>query len=395
MLSRNKMRLCALAAAASVGAGAVMCTVPSSAAAVNDATVQSYEAQLAELGEKQQLAQQKIQETKDNIENVMQYKQALDESIEYTARKITTAESMIDELKTQIAAKEEEISETEEKIKTQRERFLARMAAMQEDGNVTYLELILGSEDLTTFLTRVDYVNSMLEYDNKVIADLRTSKEQIRKAEEEIEASIKTQEDTLTQLENDRGYYNTLSAESDSSLSKLESDEAAWKAEYDNYVAAEAELNAKLESYIAEVQKQANRVYVGGDFMWPLPVDGSTGISSHFGGRTLNGMYEYHAATDIYAPTGTPIYASNGGEVIVSEWHDSYGNYVVIDHGDGKATLYAHMSVRMATVGQTVSRGDVIGQVGNTGYSFGSHLHFEFRLNGERVDAEQYVPSPY
>ena len=395
MISKQRLKCFALFAAASVGLGALICTAPSSAASVNDATVQSYEAQLAELSDKQQLAQQKIQETKDSIDSVMQYKQALDESIEYTAKKIMTAESMIEELKSQIEAKEKEISETEAKIEAQRDKFLKRMAAMQEDGNVTYLELILGSEDLTTFLTRVDYVNSMLEYDNKVISELRESKEQIRQSEAELEASIKVQEDVLGQLENDRSYYTTLSAESESSLSKLESDEAAWKAEYDNYVAAEAELNAQLESYIAEVQKQSNRVYVGGEFMWPLPVNGSTGISSHFGGRTLNGIYEYHPATDIYAPTGTPIYASNAGEVIVSEWHDSYGNYVVIDHGDGKATLYAHMSIRSATVGQTVSQGDVIGQVGNTGYSFGSHLHFEFRLNGERVDPEQYVPSPY
>lgn len=395
MVIRKKIKGCAALLSLGIAVSAVFGAVPSSAASVNDATVQSYEAQLAELGEKQQQAQQRLQETKDNISDVMEYKRALDESVEYTARKISTAETMIEELKAQIAAKEEEIAETEERIETQREAFLRRMVAMQEDGNVSYLELILGSQDLTTFLTRIDYVNSMLAYDNKVMSELRASKKELAKAREEIEASVATQEETLEALEADRSYYNTLSAESDSSLSKLQSDEAAWKAEYDKYVQQEAELNAKLESYIAEVQSQTNRTYVGGEFMWPLPVNGSTGISSHYGGRMLNGSYEWHPATDIYAPTGTPIYASNAGVVIVSEWHDSYGNYVVIDHGDGKATLYAHMSMRIAAVGQSVSQGDVIGQVGNTGYSFGSHLHFEFRLNGERVDAEQYVPSPY
>ena len=109
----------------------------------------------------------------------------------------------------------------------------------------------------------------------------------------------------------------------------------------------------------------------------------------------LNRYQDYHAATDNAAPHGTEIYASNGGVVLRSEWHDSYGYYVLIDHGNGISTLYAHMSLLNVSAGQTVSQGQVIGYVGNTGYSFGAHLHFEYRINGERVDAEQYVASPY
>ena len=382
--------------------------IPSSAEQVNDATVKSYEDQIAELTAQQEALLQKLKETEASISNAMERKQYVDMLIKNTAKKIQTAEAMIADLDTQIAAKEALVKETEEKIKTQREAFLNRMAALHEDGNASYLELILGSTDIASLLTKMDYVNSMMEYDQKVIADLTTSKANLNKTLETLAASKKVQKEALVLLEEEQANNAALATESETIINQLYSDNAAWQSQYDNAVAAEKQLDAELQEYIKE-QQNANKdnpafnpgatdsqgnLYIGSEFAWPIPV-GVGYISSHFGPRRLNGYDDYHAATDIAAPHGTSIFASNGGVVIRSEWHDSYGYYVLIDHGNGISTLYAHMSLLNVSKGQTVSQGQVIGFVGNTGYSFGAHLHFEYRINGERCDAELYVASPY
>ena len=392
-------------------AASLIWAIPSSAEQINDATVKSYEAQIAELTAQQEELLQKLKETEDSISTAMERKQYVDQLIKSTSKKIQTAQSMIDDLDKQIEAKEALVKETEEKISAQRQAFLDRMAALHEDGNASYLELILGSTDIASMLTKIDYVNSMMEYDQKVIADLTSSKTELDKTLETLAASKDAQKAALALLEEEQSNNSALANESEAIIQQLNEDNAAWQSQYDNAVAAEKQLDAELQQYIKE-QQEANRnnpifnagatdesgnIYIGSDFAWPIPVGGSSYgyISSHFGWRELNGYQDYHAATDIAAPHGTEIYASNGGVVLRSEWHDSYGYYVLIDHGNGISTLYAHMSLLNVSAGQTVSQGQVIGYVGNTGYSFGAHLHFEYRINGERVDAEQYVASPY
>lgn len=384
--------------------------IPSSAEQSNDATVKSYEDQIAELTEQQNALLQKLQETEASINNAMDRKQDVDLLIKTTSKKIQTAEAMLADLEKQIAAKEALVAETEEKIKSQREAFLARMAALHEDGNASYLELVLGSTDISSFLTKVDYVNSMMEYDQKVIGDLTTSKDSLNKTLETLEASKKTQQETLKMLEDEMANNQALAAESEAIMQTLQSNSAALQQQYDNAVALENKLDAELQDYIKEMQSanQSNpvftpgatddsgQIYIGSAFAWPIPV-GVGYISSNFGWRDLNGSSDFHGATDIAAPHGTSIFASNGGVVLRSEWHDSYGYYVLIDHGQGISTLYAHMSLLNVSAGQTVSQGQVIGYVGNTGYSFGAHLHFEYRINGERVDpiSRGGVAAPY
>ena len=131
-----------------------------------------------------------------------------------------------------------------------------------------------------------------------------------------------------------------------------------------------------------------------GKFMWPLPSPyDKSHITSTFGGRIhpITGVYQSaHGAIDIGAAANTPIYAAADGTVVISGWHDSYGNYVKIDHGEGWSTLYAHQTKRNVSVGQTIKQGEVLGFVGTTGSSTGNHLHFEVRYNNERIDPLQF-----
>lgn len=127
-----------------------------------------------------------------------------------------------------------------------------------------------------------------------------------------------------------------------------------------------------------------------GTYIWPS--DSSSRITSYFGSRThpVTGEEDNHYGIDIGAGHGTNVLAADGGRVVTAEWHWSYGNHIVIDHGDGHRTLYAHMSVLVASAGQPVAQGEVIGLVGDTGVVKGAHLHFETYVNGSRVDPLSY-----
>lgn len=128
------------------------------------------------------------------------------------------------------------------------------------------------------------------------------------------------------------------------------------------------------------------------DFMWPLAIVSGEYISSHFGYRTFD--YSYHGALDIACARGTPIYASADGYVSTSRYNGSYGNLVVINHGNGLETYYAHCSSLLVNAGTYVKKGDLIALVGSTGNSYGYHLHFEIRANGVKKDPINYLKSP-
>ena len=134
--------------------------------------------------------------------------------------------------------------------------------------------------------------------------------------------------------------------------------------------------------------------YTGGLMEWPLESGVSYYVSSEYGWRTLYGVEDFHLAIDLACDSGTNVLAAAGGTVLRSEYHASYGNYVLLDHGNGLSTLYAHMSANNVSVGQSVSAGQLIGWVGLTGNTFGYHLHFETRENGSTVNPRNYIALP-
>ena len=165
---------------------------------------------------------------------------------------------------------------------------------------------------------------------------------------------------------------------------------AALQAEEEAKKAAAAAAANQANGAVTTTGTSDYTVTAAGSGVWPAP-DSHT-ITSNYGGRSypLDGSYNYHLGTDIGASYGTPVVAYQGGTVLIASYHWSYGNYVVVDHGNGLSTLYAHMSALTVSAGQTVTAGQQVGQVGSTGSSTGPHLHFEVRINGSNVD-----PAPY
>ena len=360
------------------------------AAAINDSNVQSLEEKIANLKNTQDELQTKIASVKNEAAKASEYKEYMDSMVSATSQKMVLAEELIDELTSKIEDSETKIAEKEESITAAKAKLVERVRYAQENGTVGEIELLLDSNGLSDFLTRLDRVSAMMEYDRELMNEYKAEKESLEQYKATLEASKALQNDTLTQLEADKASYAAASAEKANYMTSLAADKAQYEAEYKNAQAAEEELNAELTAYIQKMQEQSQVVPSGDGMIRPLPV-GVGYISSHFGWRNLNGYQDYHQATDIACATGTSIYASDSGKVLRAQWHSSYGNYILIDHGGGISTLYAHCSGLNVSAGQMVNKGDVIGFVGETGYAFGAHLHFEVRVNGTRVDAEGYV----
>jgi len=365
-----------------------------------DATVKSYEDQLAEIAWKKQQALTELGNIDSDRNSTYNDALKLDQILQLNAQQMTLVENQLDTINTQIAEKTSAIADTTQKIETQQQAFLDRMVANYMDQDIEYMELILGSTDLVDFLTRMDSVNAIIDYDRKIIDELEKNRAILVADQKTLE------EAQATQVQRANEYAETIKEtqialdQKYDYMQQLKEVEATWVAEYSYQKELENEINAELERYLWELaekqrkleeqQKLEAQKYQAAKSGWPLQAGVNWYVSSPFGWRNLYGVQDYHLGIDLACANGTDVLAFNSGTVLKSEYHWSYGNYVLIDHGGGIATLYAHLSDRWVSAGDTVTSGQQIGNVGLTGTTFGYHLHFEVRENGSVTD-----PAPY
>ena len=189
-------------------------------------------------------------------------------------------------------------------------------------------------------------------------------------------------------MEENKKSLEVTHSERTAQMKKIEAAEGEAKAQYLAIEAEEDKLSKEIKDAINELAKRkANATYVGGNMMWPLPAANNV-VTSH----PVTGVYKLHTGVDLRASKGTKIYAANSGTVTTAGYNTAYGYYVVINHGGGVATLYAHMSKMAVKKGQTVSQGTIIGYVGSTGYSTGPHLHFEIIKGGNYINPITMYP---
>jgi murein DD-endopeptidase MepM/ murein hydrolase activator NlpD len=283
----------------------------------------------------------------------------------------------------------EEVRERLERTKRQHARRSAllsrRLVDIYEGDDLTYFNVILGSTDLWTMMTRAYYVQQVLRADVKLIEEIRQDEQQIKQDELEQARKVREITDLQVRLVSQRDEVNQLVAQRESQLNKIENNLALYEKQYEELLSQSRAIEERirqLQNTPAGQQRYANK-YTGS---LGLPVAGR--ITSGFGYRIhpILRVRKLHTGVDIAAPTGTPIAASGPGTVIISGWMNAYGNTVVIDHGGGVSTLYGHCSKLLVSVGQQVQKGHTIGLVGSTGWSTGPHLHFEKRVNGTPVN---------
>ena len=350
---------------------------------------------LSDLQTEKEKITQELNETSKGLENVqIELTEAL-EAVNKIEAQIIEAETKLQETETEIAKLEEEIKITKDKLiivqkdyNSQQEALEKRLVALYEMGETTYLDVLLNSKSITDFISRYYLIEKIAEYDNNLLETIEKEKnkiEEISKQLEEKNESLKTakntQEKTLVALENARTIKNSY-------VTELTEEEQNTQKQIEEY-------NSKLDSIDAQMailaMVDSDSEYVGGEFLWPAP--GNTIITSPFGMRfhPILHYYRMHNGIDIGTPTGSPIVATNDGTVYTASYVGSYGNVVMIDHGGGVTSAYAHGSEILVEVGQTVKKGDIIMKAGSTGLSTGPHLHFEIKINGKFVNPLPYI----
>ena len=263
-----------------------------------------------------------------------------------------------------------------------------RLVAIYESGDTNYIDVLLKSSDLSEFLSNYYLISEITSLDKELLneveaekKEIELSKQKLEKNQESLATALQTQTKTSTVLQNTKTLRENY-------VSRLSEEEKAKQAQIDEITQQYDAINDQ----ILELAKQGlDTEYIGGVLAWPVP--GYTKITSNYGMRVhpITGQYKLHTGVDISAPIGANFVAANDGIVTKAEYNTAYGNMVIIDHGGGISTLYAHGSEILVTVGQTVKRNDPILKVGSTGYSTGPHAHFEVRINGVVTNPIEYI----
>ncbi len=364
-----------------------------------------------------------LQKLNQERENITAQKDLITDDIDATEAKISSLNAEIAKLDAEITAKDQEIKDTVE-------LFCDRMRANYMAGETSVLEIFTSSSDMSSFLNRLEMFKRVTESDqdlvnklNKEIAsiekmqeELETKKAALQKEKTELEAKrsdLQSTEDTLTANQN---VIKQKTEEVEAKLSALNAQTKELKVSIDEYNSEMSRLDEEIKAAIRKSNQSSggssnsssgsnagsmdSNVSNSG-WAWPLPYSGVY-LSSYYGYRyhPIDGDWRYHSGIDISmsGAYGKNIIATRAGTVILSslesESGTGYGNYIIIDHGDGYTSLYGHCSELLVSEGQTVSQGQIIAKVGSTGWSTGPHLHFEVRYNGSTVDPLDYVTMP-
>ena len=374
-MKKPKRILCAVLALLMLLGAAVAVSVRPAYAAKTEAELEEEQrkaAQVAALEQKKKEQQEKLKELEKQIadakakkNDVMATKNLLDQRNQLLLEQIDDTQNQIDDAAVQIARYE--LLEEE-----QYTLFCQQVREEEERGSLSYLSVLFKATSMADLLNRMEFVNEVAEYNKRIISALQETRENIKAEKAEMEAKE-------TQLSEQQDELQGKLDETTKLMNEYAADQKALEQLHDAEAKAADEIDAQLEQLIAD----SDVVPSNEGFIWPVST--SKKISSPVGSRVAPGGFgsTNHKGVDICNVSYTSsVYAVKSGKVILtntSGWGGGYGNYVVIDHGGGLTTLYAHLSVVKVSQGQTVSQGTVIGVTGNTGASTGPHLHYEVR----------------
>lgn len=364
-------------------------------------------------------AQSKINELAKEKRETQEYIAALDKKIQLLQDDIDVLQADADELQGQIntitaniQATEAEIEETQRKIDEKQAQFDAtynqycqRLRAMYVSGSASNLEVLLTSVDISSILTRSQMIKSVSKQDSATLDFLMTQMEEIEKDKADLEAKRiqldadkkklqadkKKLTDKISNIESSKRELKSEVAECNALIKKLASKTAEYQEAIEDSKEDLAKVNAQIQAAYAAASRGSGTLpgsYGSGSGQLGYPTAArriSAGYPNYSSGR-------YHGGVDFPISSGSAVYAAASGTVICAKnLNYSYGHYLIIDHGNGLSTLYAHNSALLVGVGAHVSKGQVIARSGSTGNSTGPHCHFEVRVNGTRVNPYNYL----
>ena len=360
-----------------------------------DSTLDHLNGQYSELEKQQQAIKDKLNKTKTEKEKQEAIRKNLTNQISTTQKQINLLDNKISYLQNDIADKEQRINELSAEVVQQQDLFMKRIRSIYKTSvGTSMLGMVFGVDSLGSYLSYGKYLSRISEHDSALLQTLSDNIEELRTLQAQMQAEKEDLADTKVTAESKKASLTSQKTEVESTLQdikKLEQEYLADKAAVEKEM---KQIQADIDAIYASTAGSGSQVdYSGTGFIYP--VKGYTYISSYYGWRFNN--TNYHTGVDFPAPANTPIRASASGTVIYVRtgagygraW--GYGNYVIVDHGGGFSTLYAHCTSIPVSVGDTVTKGQTIAYVGTTGWSTGYHLHFEIRRNGAHTNPLNYL----
>ena len=344
---------------------------------------------LSSLEDEKAAVKERIAELTKQADDVEATRAALQSEIDLTKEEIATVEAYIERLQQQIDVKTTELEAAEEALEQKEEEFALTVRTTYEQGDSSYLQVLLNSTSFSDLLSRMEIITAIMEDNKKTVAEYTAAKEDSEQKKEELQATQDSQKEYQENLSYKVDELAASEAEQAALAESIEAYKAESEAEYDRISSEMQEVSSQIAALSAQAAA-AGGVPYSGTFVWPTP--SCTSTSSAYGYRVhpIYGTVKFHAGEDIPAGYGAEILAAASGTVTTAGWVSGYGNYTVIDHGGGTMTAYGHQSSIIVSVGQYVEQGQVIGYVGSTGNSTGPHLHFEVYQNGSTVDPKSF-----
>ena len=385
-----------------------------SAYAVDQTEIDALKDEKAKLEAESEELQKDIENLESQQARYIDRKAAIDRRIQVNLDEIDVIQAQIELYDTRIAETREKLSLALADEEQQYQELRTRMRAMEESGTISYVSILLHAASLTDFLSKAADISNVMEYDRNLQDSYVSRREEVEELKADLEQAQLEQEGIRAEMEFKQQQLEAQTVAAYEMLANLESDLDSYNKAMEENDAAEEALQKELDEKMAELARQERAAaaaapsgggtssggtgatsggvqYVSGagGFRWPAS---SYLVTSTYGYRIhpISGDNKFHAGIDVGAGSGTPIVAAAEGDVATATYNDSYGNYVLVNHGGGTATLYAHMSSMAVSVGQHVTQGQVIGYVGSTGWATGPHLHFEIRVGGSTVDPLGY-----
>ena len=350
-----------------------------------------------EANKNSQETQEQLNNVEGQIDEVLQEVADLNSSILEYEGEIEQLTAKAQELDKSIAVKEKDLAEKKKTLEN-------RLVAMYMKKETTFLDVVLSGK-LMNFISNQDIIKQAADYDNKVIIEVEELKTSLENEKKEVEEVKQEKEKKTQQLQKLKAEKEEKAANLTEEQKALETKLSEYKAQAEQYSQLERQAIAREEAARKAAQSQSSssssgntsssavvsNPYTGGKLGWPCP--SSSRITSQYGYRILFGVRDFHTGVDIGAVHGSNICAAESGTVILANygWNGGYGNYIILNHGNGITTRYAHASQLYVAAGQTVSKGQVIAAVGTTGNSTGPHLHFEVRINGSHTNPLNYL----
>lgn len=401
----------------------LIASVLPTAFAISQSDIDALKKKHEELTAKVKEAEERVDTLKTEQSTVLDRKAALEDKNEAAKESLAVVAQEIAMYDVIIADKTEELHQAQTREKDQLKKYQTRVRAMEESGGYNILAVLMSSGTFNEFLTAVDDMEQIMTSDRDLEDQYIAAREETETVKAEYEATRTDCEEKQAVLRKEQEGIVAQITETQKELDNLEQEISQAMEDYETAVAAEESAAQEIATMIAnyEAQQAAARAaaaaaaaaqqaqtgggddgsaasaYVGlnpgaasgtGSLIWPVPC--STRVTSRFGNRSdpFTGETRYHSGIDIdgYGNDGGAIVAADAGTVITATYSDGYGNYIIIDHGNGYQTLYAHMSGMAVGQGSAVAQGQTIGYLGATGRATGTHCHFEVFINGSRAD---------